>query len=218
MSTITKQPRRRKDEAKNEAILKAATRLFLKKGYSNTSMDAIADAARVTKQTVYAHYKSKDALFTQMLTHLFDRHTPAGNIPKDEAKTVEQLLYEIGSNLLTLITSAEGLAMTRLVISEVTKHPKLANRYYHDGTLRLIAMLSDFLDGQKRLGRLHIADTTSAASHFFAILKGHYHVRMILGIRPVPPAKDKEAHVRETVRIFMHIYGGATPLSTISAF
>ena len=44
--------RRSKDEMKHEAILKAATKLFLKNGYTNTSMDAIADLARVTKQTV----------------------------------------------------------------------------------------------------------------------------------------------------------------------
>lgn len=210
--------RRPKDEVKHEAILKAATKLFLKSGYSSTSMDAIADAARVTKQTVYAHYKSKDALFTHIITHLCDRHTPTDQWLKEETKNIEQSLYEIGLGFLNMITSAEGVAATRLVISEISKHPKLAQRYYEDGTLRMVTMLSEFLDRQKSRSRLTFADSRSAASYFFAMLKGQYHIRMILGIRPTPPAKDKEAHVRETVRIFMKLYSGSTPLATHSTF
>ncbi len=210
--------RRPKDEVKHEAILKAATRLFLKNGYSSTSMDAVADAARVTKQTVYAHYKSKDTLFTQMVTDLCDRHTPPEHLLKDEDKSIEDALYEIGLGFLNMITSAEGLAATRLVIAEVAKHPKLAQRYYEDGTMRMVAMLAGFLEHQKARGRVNAVDTTSAASYFFAMLKGQYHIRMLLGIRPVPPAKDKEAHVRETVRIFMRLYSGPSPLPTQSTF
>ncbi len=218
--TAKRPPRahRPKDEVKHESILKAATKLFLKNGYSSTSMDAIADAARVTKQTVYAHYKSKDILFTHMVANLCDRHTPTANFLKDEEKPVEDALYQIGLGFLNMITSAEGLAATRLVIAEAGKHPKLAQRYYEDGTLRMVAMLAKFLDMQKSRKRLGIADTKSAASYFFALLKGQCHIRMILGIRPASAAKDKEAHVRETVRIFMKIYGGPNPLPTYSAF
>lgn len=206
---------------KHEAILRAATRLFLKNGYSSTSMDAIADAARVTKQTVYAHYRNKDALFTHMVARLCDRHTPSGDFLKSD-KPLESALYEIGLGFLNLITGSEGLAATRLVIAEVAKHPKLARRYYEDGTLRMVTMLAEFLDRHqdrhKDRGGLTIADTRSAASYFFAMLKGQYHIRMILGIRPVPSARDKEAHVRETVRIFMKIYSGTNPLPTLSSF
>jgi TetR/AcrR family transcriptional repressor of mexJK operon len=202
---------------KHEAILRAATRLFLKNGYSSTSMDAIADAARVTKQTVYAHYKNKDALFTHMVARLCDRHTPSGHFLESD-KPLESALYEIGLGFLNLITGSEGLAATRLVIAEVAKHPKLARRYYEDGTLRMVTMLAEFLNRHKDRGGLTIADTRSAASYFFAMLKGQYHIRMMLGIRPVPPVRDKEAHVRETVRIFMKIYSGSNPLPTQSSF
>jgi TetR/AcrR family transcriptional repressor of mexJK operon len=208
--------RRPKDEVKHEAILKAATKLFLKNGYSNTSMDAIAAAARVTKQTVYAHYKSKDALFTHMVSNLCDRHTPSGQLLEKENKPVENSLYEIGLGFLNMITSAEGLAATRLVIAEVAKHPKLAQRYYEDGTQRMVTMLAQFLNLQNKRGRLAIPDTKSAASYFFAMLKGQYHIRMILAIRPAPQPRDKEAHVRETVTIFLRIYGGSKPMATSS--
>ena len=70
--------KRAPDERKRAAILQAAIDLFLKNGYSNTSMDAIAAKAGVTKQTVYAHCKSKDALFALIVTELAQKHSPPG--------------------------------------------------------------------------------------------------------------------------------------------
>jgi len=212
----TAKPRRSKDEVKHEAILKAATRLFLKNGYTNTSMDAIADAARVTKQTVYSHYKNKDALFTHMVAVLCEKHTPSVALRESPGHSIESQLYEIGSAFINMLTSYEGLSVTRLVIAEVQQHPELAKRFYEGGTQRMIAMFSQFLTRQNNNGILSIPDTTSAASYFFAMLKGRYHLRMLLAIKPIPSVKEKEAHVHETVKVFMKIYGGPAPLHTHS--
>ena len=50
-------------EATRRAVLAAARSLFGKKGYAQTSVDEIADAARVTKGAVYHHFAGKEALF-----------------------------------------------------------------------------------------------------------------------------------------------------------
>jgi TetR/AcrR family transcriptional repressor of mexJK operon len=208
---------RLKDEVKHEAILKAATRLFLKNGYSHTSMDAIADAARVTKQTVYAHYKSKDALFTRMVAQLCEKHSPQATLLADDQKPLADALYEIGLSFINMVTSHEGLAATRLVIAEAQKHPKLAQRYYEGSTQCMVSMMAQFLARQNKRGLLSVVDTASAASYFFALLKGRYYLRMILAIKPLPTVKDKVTHVREVVEIFVKIYGGAHPLQTHSS-
>ena len=54
-------------EAKHQAILAAATRVFLDKGYAGTSMDEIAASAEVGKQTVYKHFSDKRQLFTEIV-------------------------------------------------------------------------------------------------------------------------------------------------------
>jgi TetR/AcrR family transcriptional repressor of mexJK operon len=197
---------RSKDQRKHDAILKAAMRLFLKNGYSDTSMDAIAGAACVTKQTVYAHYQSKDALFAHMIAELCNKHAPSGALLEDSNQSVEALLYQIGISFLNLVTGKEGLAVTRLVIAEATRQPKLAKRYYEGGTQRMISMLAQFLDRQHKRGELSIVNTFSAASYFFAMLKGSYHLQMIFAIKPEPSIKQKEDHVRETVALFMKLY------------
>jgi AcrR family transcriptional regulator len=50
-------------EATRRAVLAAARSSFGRKGYAQTSVDEIADAARVTKGAVYHHFAGKEALF-----------------------------------------------------------------------------------------------------------------------------------------------------------
>ena len=45
------------------AILAAAARLFMARGYATVSMDAVAKEAGVSKATLYAHFTGKEALF-----------------------------------------------------------------------------------------------------------------------------------------------------------
>ena len=53
---------------KRRAILDAATILFLRDGYLATSMDQIAAAASVSKQTVYKQFADKQSLFREIVT------------------------------------------------------------------------------------------------------------------------------------------------------
>src|SRR6202050_5961734 len=52
---------------KRQAILDAATTLFLRVGYLATSMDQIAAAAAVSKQTVYKQFADKQSLFREIV-------------------------------------------------------------------------------------------------------------------------------------------------------
>ncbi|MFE6779435.1 TetR/AcrR family transcriptional regulator [Streptomyces sp. NPDC057702] len=49
--------------AKREAILRAAVAIFLREGYDRASVDAIAEEAGVSKQTIYNHFGGKERLF-----------------------------------------------------------------------------------------------------------------------------------------------------------
>lgn len=54
-------------ERRRPLVLDAALRLFVQRGYGGTSMEAIAEAAGVTKPVVYACYPSKEELFRALL-------------------------------------------------------------------------------------------------------------------------------------------------------
>ena len=53
-----------------EAILKAATAIFLRYGFKKTSMDDVAQAAGVSRQGLYLYFDTKDFLFREALQYL----------------------------------------------------------------------------------------------------------------------------------------------------
>lgn len=50
-------------ESTRQALVDSAVELFTKRGYANTSLDAIAKRARVTKGALYHHFSGKQGLF-----------------------------------------------------------------------------------------------------------------------------------------------------------
>src|ERR1700716_4529891 len=56
-----------------EAILVAATAIFLRYGFKKTSMDDVARAAGVSRQGLYLYFDTKDLLFRESLQHLMSR-------------------------------------------------------------------------------------------------------------------------------------------------
>ena len=47
--------------------------MFMKHGFDGTSIDAVAEAASMSKRTVYARYRDKNELFSAVLRDLIDR-------------------------------------------------------------------------------------------------------------------------------------------------
>src|SRR5580658_9889542 len=58
---------------KRQAILDAATAVFLQKGYLATNMDEIAALAAVSKQTVYKNFPGKETLFVEIVSSVTNR-------------------------------------------------------------------------------------------------------------------------------------------------
>ena len=96
MARAVKKPRRydasRRREAAQEtrrAIVEAARRLFLERGYTGTTMAAIASAAGVSHETVYASFGPKPALFRHLVEiALSGTDRPVPGLERDYARQV----------------------------------------------------------------------------------------------------------------------------------
>ncbi|MFT5701892.1 MAG: AcrR family transcriptional regulator [Desulforhopalus sp.] len=60
---------RRKSIETRQQIIDAAYTLFYRSGFLRTGVDAIANAAGITKRTLYQHFSSKDELIGAVLEH-----------------------------------------------------------------------------------------------------------------------------------------------------
>src|ERR1700733_12287314 len=55
-----------------DRILDAATQVFLRHGFRRSSIEQAAEAAGLTRQALYHHFKSKEALFRAVIELLYD--------------------------------------------------------------------------------------------------------------------------------------------------
>src|ERR1700676_5321109 len=66
-------PRRGTESARTDALISAATRVFLRDGYGLASIDKVAAEAGVSTRTIYERFKNKADLLGAVISRLVDR-------------------------------------------------------------------------------------------------------------------------------------------------
>lgn len=199
------------ENPKRRAILEAAGRLFLERGFNATSMDAIAEAAPVSKPTLYSHFKDKGDLFGAVIggrccsmVHTMVAHTSA------EHESVEAALRAIANSFFDLIYAADSISLYRIIISELKQFPNLGVTLYDQGAVKILDILSSYLDQQNAKGTLRVADTEMGARLFFSMLKGDHHMQCLLGLRDVLSAEERAHLIDSAVGLFVTGYCNCT--------
>ncbi|WP_302467661.1 TetR/AcrR family transcriptional regulator [Pseudomonas muyukensis] len=199
-------PGRPKDLAKREAILEAAKSLFLSLGYANTSMDAVAAAAGVSKLTVYSHFTDKQTLFGAAVMATCQNQLPDLMFEYPEGVAVEDVLLNIARGFQALISSDEAVKLSRLIIALGSQDPGFGQYFYEAGPKRVLAGMESLLRGVDQRGLLRIDNPLQAAEHFFCLIKGAPDYRLLIGYAPALVGDEVEAHVQEAVGVFVRAY------------
>ncbi|HDS0930533.1 MULTISPECIES: TetR/AcrR family transcriptional regulator [Pseudomonas putida group] len=199
-------PGRPKDLAKREAILEAAKTLFLSLGYANTSMDAVAAAAGVSKLTVYSHFTDKQTLFCSAVMATCQIQLPDLLFEYPEGVPVEEVLLTIARNFQALISSDEAIKLSRLIMAQGSLDPSFGEYFYEAGPKRVLAGMEALLRGAHERGLLRIDNPLRAAEHFFCLVKGAPDYRLLLGCAGPLEGDEAEAHVREVVGVFLRAF------------
>jgi AcrR family transcriptional regulator len=191
-------------EEKRRDILAAATRLFTEQGYDGTSVDDIAEAAGVSKQTVYSHFGNKERLFGVAVSEKCRDSGVDGDMIDHDAPP-EELIPQIARRFVALIRSPEALRVYAICVSSTESHPRIAELFYLHGPKQTVDVLADYLRHQADAGRLAVEDADAAAWQFFCMLKGEAHMRAQFGLAPVP-AEEEEAYIDRCVDMFLRAY------------
>ncbi|GAA3481622.1 TetR/AcrR family transcriptional regulator [Streptomyces yanii] len=158
---------------KHQAIMEAATAVFMEKGYAGTSMDDIARLAAVSKQTVYKHFSDKEKLFAAIVLATTDRLDTAidllADVPTDAAN-LEENLTGLARQFLTTLTHPQVIQLRRLIIANADVFPDLGTEWYEKGFERGLATLAATFQRLADEGLLRIDDALLAANHFSGLL------------------------------------------------
>lgn len=190
-------------DTKRKDIIKGATAMFLMHGFNSVSMDKIAQAAPVSKATLYKYFSSKSDLLAAVISELCIVLLQTIDELSVESDSVEDNLNKIAIGFVDLIFAEEALAIYRLVIAECHAFPELGLLVYNSGPQAALELLERYLEKINGHEQFSIPDTTFAADAFFSMLKGDLHFQCLLGIKSAPSEAEKTEHIIKVMRFYM---------------
>lgn len=198
-----------------QRILAAAEETFLKKGFLGTNMDEVSEAAGMSKQTVYAHFRSKETLFRDVVVAMTGGAAQVlGEDSKDDLpgkQSVEDYLRDVSRKQLEIVLTPRLMQLRRMVVGEVERFPDLGEALFENGPGKSIRRFARAFAHYTSAGQLNTPDPESAATYFNWILMGApTNAAMLLGDAALPGHAERERHVRESVRIFLSAFGVST--------
>jgi TetR/AcrR family transcriptional repressor of mexJK operon len=193
------------------AVLEAATTLFLRNGYSATTMDDIAETAGVSKRTVYNNFTDKEALFREVVMAATGIAEESGADVAAELADPDDLptaLFALAHRLAVAATNPRVVRLRRLLIGEAHRFPDLAAEYYRLAPGRVMSTLAAAFESLPLRGRLQVTDPRRAAEQFAFLVLGAALDRAMFDGRDKTPDTDSLARAADDgVRAFLAAYG-----------
>jgi TetR/AcrR family transcriptional repressor of mexJK operon len=196
---------------KRQAIIEAATALFLEHGYQGTSMDDIAALAAVSKQTVYKNFADKQQLFGDIVLGAAARADAfIAALPRVLAETDDLAagLRALARQYLATVMQPRLLQMRRLIVAESGRFPDLARTYYQRVPEHVMTGLAVQFGDLADRGLLRIDDPAVAARHYaFLVLGLPLDRAMFLGLDHGMSAAELDRQADEAARAFLAAHG-----------
>jgi len=117
----------------HQQLLETAAQVFSQKGYEDTSILDITEAANVSKRTFYLHFTDKDALLMELAYQSFEK--------------VRQRIVEAEEQTRDILSPAESFETSLRTIFEFAgQHPEIMEiAVKRDGSPKLNAMMREYL-------------------------------------------------------------------------
>ncbi|HEY3232583.1 MAG TPA: TetR/AcrR family transcriptional regulator [Roseiflexaceae bacterium] len=199
--------REQRAQAKQAQILSAAAALFQERGFDGTSTDAVAALARVSKETLYRYYPSKERLLVAVMREIAIEGLFTGAPPqlpqRANRELLEQTLCSLATAVLDRILTREYIALARLILAESGRRPELAETFRRlvpeagaEGVMRILA------DAQRQGLIRREVDLAAARQLFVGPLLRWALLGVLVAGREDPP-RPTPAEIRTIVQLFL---------------
>ena len=157
------------------AIIAAATAVFVRDGFIGASIDAIADEAGVSRQTIYNQIGDKEKLFIEVVRSISERSTAAmastlATFP-DRPENIESELIDFAVRLTgNCLCDENARALRKLIENEGQRYPELFETWKDYGPGRNWPAIASRFARLARAGDIEVDDSDLAARQFMALI------------------------------------------------
>ena len=202
-----------RSERRRQAIIRAATEVFLRHGYLGATTDEVAARASVSKQTLYKHFADKQHLFAEVILdttlHVVDGLSNAVASTLRDAQDVRKALRDLADGFLRGLLQPDVLRLRRLVIAEADRFPEVGRAWFDRGFDRALVILGEAMQGLADRGLLHNLSDPTLAAYQFAGLVMYQPMNQVMfaGTDALPPAGRLDRIADAAVEMFLATYG-----------
>jgi TetR/AcrR family transcriptional repressor of mexJK operon len=187
-----------------ERILDVATELFLAEGYGATSIEAVAQHARISKRTFYHRFPDKAALFGAVVHRIIEELRPPAGTPLYEGRDLEEVLGRLARLMLRAVLMPMALALNRLMVAEAQRFPELAAIVGREGgRAELVGHIAAMFEREARAGGLAIDRPAFAAEQFLQLVVS-LPQRRALGLGTAMTEAELDAWADDCVNLFLN--------------
>lgn len=196
---------RSKSEEKRLQILSAAKDLFSAQGFTAISMDQIAKAAGVSKQTVYSHFGNKDELFTAAIEQKCIG-LRLGEIQLPEEVSAREVITQISHSFSRMILSEDAMQVHRTSVSEAYTNPTVARLFYNTGPIKVITEVARILQQLDERGKLRVEEPRMAAVQLLKMLQGEARMEAEYNAEVRQSEAEIQAYTQNCIDMFLRAY------------
>lgn len=192
-------------ERKRDDIIQAAKDEFRENGFKATSMDRIAETAKVSKRTVYNHFGSKEVLFATVSQELCNTFLQQSEHPYESDKPIRPQLEAIAGQQMEMLCAERFLRMFKMFVSETLTSPELTRPIMENLEKENIGVFK-WIKAAGIDGKLRIKDPLVAGKQFMALLEVFTSWPYLFGMDHVVEKEDQSKVVKSAVDMFLDHY------------
>ncbi len=202
MSALSQRERNR--QANQQKLLEAALAVFSAMGYSGASMDAVAEAAGLSKPTLYKYFDSKETLFAAMMQARRDDMLMAFEVT--QPGNMVQQLHTFAWGYARTVMRPELMTLARLIMAEAHRFPQVGRAYQASGPDRLLEGMMTYLEDQRTAGSLVFQDAELAAQDLWGLILSAPRSRALYEPEWQPDDAILARYINNGLRVFLRAY------------
>jgi AcrR family transcriptional regulator len=171
------------EQETRERIMAAARQLMAQKGYKGATTRKISELAGVNEVTIFRHFKSKDALFEELLSGLVDIRLKLEQSLQGDFPRFKEMLMEYAKTYYSFLVDRKEILMICMI--EADNHPSVI-RMLSNVPMTAVEVLCEKIKVFQDQGHLRPTDPCTPAlmfvSTFFHLFMAKHRINLDIDI------------------------------------